>query len=69
MKETDKEAAEKVVPAANDNDAPEGRQAAGILDPRICIIARAIGRQIAREHIRAWEKEGREQAANDNGKE
>jgi hypothetical protein len=54
---------------ANDNDAPEGSQTAGSLDPRIRIIARAIGRHIAREHIRAWEKERREQAANDNGQE
>jgi hypothetical protein len=69
MKETDKEAAERIAPLANDNDAPEGRQAAGSLDPRIRIIARAIGRHIAREHIRAWEKERREQAANDNGQE
>lgn len=39
MKETDKEAAERVAPVANDNDAPEGRQAAGSLDPRIRTIA------------------------------
>lgn len=69
MKETDEEAAKVIPPAANDNDVPEGRQAAGSLDPRIRIIARAIGRHIAREHIRAWEKERREQAANDNGQE
>jgi hypothetical protein len=69
MKDTDEEAAERVAPAANDNGAPEGRRAAGSLDPRIRIIARAIGRHIAREHIRALEKERREQAANDNGQE
>jgi hypothetical protein len=39
------------------------------LDPRIRIIARAIGRHIAREHITSWEKERREKAANDNGQE
>jgi len=69
MKETDKEAAQRDASVANDNDAPDGRQAAGPLDPRIRTIARAIGRHIAREHIRAWEKERREQAANDNGQE
>jgi hypothetical protein len=69
MKGTDEEAAEIIPPAANDNDAPEGGQTAGSLDPRIRIIARAIGRHIAREHIRSWEKERREKAANDNGQE
>lgn len=29
MKETDEEAAEVIPPAANDNDTPEGSQAAG----------------------------------------
>ncbi len=29
-------------------------------------IARAIGRQIAREHYAAWERKRRRQAANDN---
>lgn len=69
MKETDEEAAGVIPPAANDNDGPEGSQAAGSLDPRIRIIARAIGRHIAREQIRSWEKERREKAANDNGQE
>ena len=40
--------------------------AEGGLDPRIRIIARAIGRQIAREHYAAWERTRRRQAANDN---
>lgn len=66
MKETDEEAAEVIPPAANDNDTPEGSQAAGSLDPRIRIIARAIGRHIAREQIRSWEKGRRVKAANDN---
>ena len=50
---------------ANDNGSPESR-AQGGLDPRIRIIARAIGRQIAREHYAAWERKRRRQAANDN---
>ena len=53
------------LPPANDNRGPEGEKAGG-LDPRIRIIARAIGRQIAREHYAAWEKKRRRQAANDN---
>lgn len=69
MKESDEEAAEVIPPAANDNAAPEGSQTAGSLDPRIRIIARAIGRHIAREQIRSWEQERREKAANDNGQE
>ena len=50
---------------ANDNGSP-GSRAEGGLDPRIRIIARAIGRQIAREHYAAWERKRRRQAANDN---
>lgn len=42
-------------PANDNNDAP-----ASTLDPRILVIARAIGRQIAREQIKALF------AANDN---
>ena len=49
----------------NDNGSP-GSRAEGGLDPRIRIIARAIGRQIAREHYAAWERTRRRQAANDN---
>jgi hypothetical protein len=45
--------------AAND----DGGTGAGTVDPRILVIARAVGRQIAREHLRDW------QAANDNGPE
>jgi hypothetical protein len=68
VKETDEEAAEVVSPAANDSDAFEGSRA-GSLDPRIRIIARAIGRHIAREHMRVWEAERRKLAANSNGEE
>ena len=50
---------------ANDNGSP-GSRAQGGLDPRIRTIARAIGRQIAREHYAAWERKRRRQAANDN---
>lgn len=41
---------------ANDS----GSDAAAAIDPRILVIARAIGRQIAREHLEAL------RAANDN---
>lgn len=61
-----KENKAKLVPSAvNDNGQPEGERPGG-LDPRIRIIARAIGRQIAREHYAAWEKKRRRQAVNDN---
>lgn len=50
-----------VPPAANDNGSPIGG-----LDPRLRIIARAIGHQIAREQWAAWEGENRRLAANDN---
>ena len=50
---------------ANDNGSPGSRTQGG-LDPRIRIIARAIGRQIAREHYAAWERKRWRQAANDN---
>ena len=54
--------AEAAVPhPANDNNPPQGG-----LDPRIRIIARAIGHQIAREHYAAWERSGRRKASNDN---
>ena len=60
------EPASGTVPSpANDNGSP-GSRAQGGLDPRIRIIARAIGRQIAREHYAAWERKRRRQAANDN---
>jgi hypothetical protein len=69
MREKKPETPEHVPPAANDNGERGQEQASEPLDPRIRIIARAIGRHIARQHIRAWEKERREQAANDNGQE
>ena len=50
---------------ANDHGSPESR-AQGALDPRIRIVARAIGRRIAREHYAAWERKRRRRAANDN---
>ena len=50
---------------ANGNGSP-GSRAEGGLDPRIRIIARAIGRQIVREHYAAWERKRRRQVANDN---
>ena len=60
------EPASGTVPSpANDNGSP-GSRAEGGLDPRIRSIARAIGRQIAREHYAAWERTQRRQAANDN---
>ena len=60
------ERASGTVPSpANDNGSP-GSKAQGGLDPRIRIIARAVGRQIAREHYAAWERKRRRQAANDN---
>ena len=66
------EPASGTVPSlANDNGSPGGRGspgsgAEGGLDPRIRIIARAIGRRIAREHYAVWERERRKRAANDN---
>ncbi|WP_417834036.1 hypothetical protein [Thalassospira xiamenensis] len=53
-----------VTPPANDNDQPRGRLKIKP-DPSVCIIARAIGHHIARQHYVAWEKKQR-QAANDN---
>ena len=50
---------------ANDNGSP-GSRAEGRLDRRIRIIARAIGRQVARELYAAWERKRRGVAANDN---
>ena len=65
MKEKEDQAAVVIPPPANGNGSP-GSGAEGGLDPRIRIIARAIGRQIAREHYAAWERTRRRQAANDN---
>jgi len=64
--ETKEDEAKLVPSAVNDNGQPDGERAGG-LDPRIRIIARAIGRQIAREHYAAWERKRRRQADNDNG--
>ena len=41
----------------------DGGMGGTTIDPRILVIVRAVGRQIAREHLRDW------QAANDNGVE
>ena len=46
--------------AANDNGAGKGEAAR-----HLRTIARAVGRHIAREHFRAWERR-RQRAANDN---
>jgi hypothetical protein len=45
--------------AANDG----GRMGTTTIDPRIVVVARALGRQMAREHLRDW------QATNDNVRE
>ena len=52
----DDDPSESQIKAANDN----GTETASVLDPRILAIARAIGRQIAREQMRLL------QAHNDN---
>ena len=52
----DDDPSESQIKAANDN----GTETASALDPRILAIARAIGRQIAREQVRIL------RAANDN---
>ena len=49
-----------IPPAANDNGA--GKEEAA---RHLRTIARAVGRHIAREHFRAWERR-RQRAANDN---
>ena len=64
MKEKEDQAAAVIPPPANDNG-PEQR-AREDAKRQLDTIARAIGRHIAREHIRAWERERRKQAANDN---
>lgn len=63
MKEKEDQAAAVIPPSANDNGHEQGtaKEAERHLDT----IARAIGRHIAREHIRAWERERRKRAAND----
>jgi len=57
VKEPNEETAKVIPPAVTSIDTPEGGQVTGSLDPRIRIIAQAIGRHIAREQIRAWEAE------------
>ena len=49
---------------ANDNGLEQGAMEEA--ERRLDTIARAIGRHIAREHIRAWERGRRKRAANDN---
>lgn len=61
MKEKEDQAAVVIPPPANDNGTEQG--AAKEAERHLDTIARAIGRHIAREHIRAWE---RKRAANDN---
>ncbi|WP_420404257.1 hypothetical protein [Nisaea sp.] len=64
MKEKEDLAAAVNPPPANDNGPEHG--AAQEAERHLDTIARAIGRHIAREHIRAWEQERRKRAANDN---
>ena len=66
MKEKEDQAAAVIPPPANDNGSKQG--AAEEAERHLDTIARAIGRHIAREHIRAWERERerRKRAANDN---
>ncbi len=64
MKEKEDRAAAVIPPPANDNGSKQG--AAEEAERHLDTIARAIGRHIAREHIRAWERERRKRAANDN---
>lgn len=67
MKEKENRVATVVPSWANDNDAREAAMEEA--ERHLSTIARAIGRHIAREQIRAWEQERRQQAANDNGQE
>ena len=64
MKEKEDQPTAVTPPPANDNG-PEQR-AREDAERQLDTIARAIGRHIAREHIRAWERERRKRAANDN---
>ena len=50
------------VPANNSDGSVDGLE---ITPPYVCVIARAIGHHIARQHYSAWEKTQR-RAANDN---
>ncbi|CAM3524546.1 Transposase [Thalassospira profundimaris] len=58
------EARVAVMPPVNDNDWP-GRGLEIKQDQHVCLIARAIGHHMARQHYSAWEKKQR-RAANDN---
>ena len=64
MKEKEDQAAAVIPPPANDNG-PE-QKAREEAERHLDTIARAIGRHIAREHIRAWERRRRKRTANDN---
>ena len=64
MKEKEGQPTAVIPPPANDNG-PEQR-AREDAERQLDTIARAIGRHIAREHIRAWERKRRRRAANDN---
>lgn len=64
MKDKEDQATAVIPPPANDNGPEHG--AAQEAERHLDTIARAIGRHIAREHIRAWEGERRKRAANDN---
>jgi len=57
------EPSDRYPPAANDN----GGNTPEPLDPRIGRIAEAIGRHLAREHMKTW-REKQDKAANDNEK-
>ncbi len=64
MKEKEDQATAVIPPPVNDNGPEQG--AGEEAERHLDTIARAIGRHIAREHIRAWEREQRKRAANDN---
>ena len=64
MKEKEDQPTAVIPPPANDNG-PEQRTREDA-ERQLDTIARAIGRHIAREHIRAWERLRRKRAANDN---
>ena len=65
MKEKEDQPTAVIPPPANDNGPPEQRTREDA-ERQLDTIARAIGRHIAREHIRAWERLRRKRAANDN---
>lgn len=63
MTEEDRAGADIPLPA-NDNGLEQ--EAVEEVERHLDTIARAIGRHIAREHIRDWERDRRKRAANDN---